>query len=203
MVPEKREHPKEKEGLHPRNLHRNRYDFEELIRSWPELDRFVAKNKFKDLSVDFFDPEAVKALNRALLKHCYGIDYWDIPEGYLCPPVPGRADYLHYLADLLAIRNNGKIPKGSQVRCLDVGTGANCIYPLLGNRIYGWSFVGSDIDPEAIRNASHIVEKNPTLKPTIEIRLQADPNDIFNHLIKPGEYFDLALCNPPFHASAS
>ncbi len=54
MVPEKREHPKEKEGLHPRNLHRERYDFEKLIRSWPELANYVTKNKFQELSVDFF-----------------------------------------------------------------------------------------------------------------------------------------------------
>ncbi len=201
MVPEKREHPKEKEGLHPRNLHRERYDFEKLIRSWPELANYVTKNKFQELSVDFFDPEAVKALNKALLKHFYGLDYWDIPDGYLCPPVPGRADYLHYLADLLAIGNAGIIPEGSQVRCLDIGVGANCIYPLLGNRIFGWSFVGSDIDQEAIRNASHLVANNPNLKPAIELRLQSDPSDIFNHLIKPGEYFDLTLCNPPFHVS--
>ena len=203
MVPEKREHPKEKEGLHQRNLHRERYDFEELIRSWPELTPFVTKNKFQDLSVDFFDPEAVKSLNRALLKHYYGIDYWDIPSGYLCPPVPGRADYLHYLADLLAIQNDGKIPIGSEVRCLDIGVGANCIYPILGNRIYGWSFVGSDLDPLAIRNARQIVAKNTTLTGDIELSVQPDPNSIFNNILKPGEYFDLVLCNPPFHASAS
>ena len=203
MVPEKREHSKEKEGLHPRNLHRERYDFQELIRSLPELAPFVTKNKFQDLSVDFFDPDAVKTLNRALLMHFYGVDYWDIPTGYLCPPVPGRADYLHYLADLLANRNDGKIPVGSQVRCLDIGVGANCIYPILGNRIYGWSFVGSDLDPLAIRNAGQIVAKNTTMTGAIELRVQPDKNAIFKNILKPGEYFDLALCNPPFHSSAS
>jgi len=32
------------------------------------------------------------------------------------------------------------------VRGLDIGTGASAIYPLLGARVYGWSFLGTDID---------------------------------------------------------
>ena len=204
MHPDKRDHPKIKAGLHPRNLHLERYDFEVLTGCWPELSNFVTKNKFGDLSIDFFDPKAVKTLNRSLLKYFYGMDYWDIPDGYLCPPVPGRADYLHHLADLLASCNNGKIPVGSQVRCLDIGVGANCIYPILGNRVYGWSFVGSDIDPAAIQNAGKLVDENPVLtNGGIELRIQPNREDIFNHLVQPGEYFDLVLCNPPFHASPS
>ena len=41
-------------------------------------------------------------LNRAILMHHYGVKSWDIPAGYLCPPIPGRADYIHSVADLLA-----------------------------------------------------------------------------------------------------
>ena len=26
---------------------------------------------------------------------------------------------------------------------LDIGTGANCVYPLLGASIYGWNFIGT------------------------------------------------------------
>ena len=44
----------------------------------------------------------MKALNKALLAHFYAVKHWDIPDGFLCPPVPGRADYVHHLADLLA-----------------------------------------------------------------------------------------------------
>ena len=68
-------------------------------------------NQFGDESVDFANPAAVKALNRALLRQDYGLDYWDIPAGYLCPPIPGRADYVHYLADLLAADRGGGAPR--------------------------------------------------------------------------------------------
>jgi len=98
MLPKKKEHPKEKSRLHPRNKHRERYDFKLLIESSPELAQFVKMNIYNDESIDFFNPDAVKALNKALLKYFYDIENWDIPEGYLCPPIPGRADYIHHIA---------------------------------------------------------------------------------------------------------
>ena len=201
MIQKKREHPKEKTRLHPRNRHRERYDFKMLVESCPELAPFVKLNIYGDESVDFFDPQAVKMLNKALLKHDYGVDAWDIPPDYLCPPIPGRADYIHYMADLLSTRNYGKIPKGDQIRCLDIGVGANCVYPLIGNREYGWSFTGSDIDPAALESAGRIIAMNPALKDKVELRLQVQPNDIYFGIIKKEEFFDLAVCNPPFHGS--
>lgn len=203
MPSEKKEHPKEKTALHPRNRHRERYDFKNLIGSYPELRPFVKLNDYGDESIDFFDPIAVKNLNRALLKHFYKIDFWDIPQNYLCPPIPGRADYIHYVADLLAIENKNVVPRGHQINCLDVGVGANCIYPIIGTKEYDWSFVGADIDPAAIASARNIVEMNPGLKGRIGLRLQPHPKQIFEGVIQEGEYFDLTVCNPPFHASAA
>lgn len=190
--------PAEKAGLHPRNRHRDRYDFKQLIAASPELATFVSLNQYGDESIDFADPAAVKALNRALLNHEYGITGWDIPAQYLCPPIPGRADYLHHLADLLG--DGGIIPRGESVRVLDIGVGANCVYPLIGHRSYGWQFVGTDIDPVALANAQRILDANH-LGDTIELRLQASPSAIFKGVMRPGEAFDLTLCNPPFHAS--
>jgi len=77
---EKRKHPTIKSKLHPRNKHRERYDFSSLIKSLPELAPFVKPNKYGDESIDFFDPDAVLMLNRALLKHYYHIDFWEIPK---------------------------------------------------------------------------------------------------------------------------
>src|SRR5204863_6745415 len=91
-----------KEGLHPRNRFRNRYDFSKLIECRPALAAFVSKNAHGDESIDYGNADAVKTLNQALLKHGYDLSTWDIPPGYLCPAVPGRSDYLHHLADLLA-----------------------------------------------------------------------------------------------------
>lgn len=192
----------DKGQLHPRNRHQGRYDFPALIKTCPELAAFVIINPYGKESIDFANPAAVKVFNRALLKQFYGIAHWDIPADYLCPPIPGRADYLHYLADLLATDNPGEIPRGAAVRALDIGVGANCIYPLLGNREYGWRFVGADIAPQAIASAKTIVQSNPGLNEQIELRLQPDAGHIFNGLLQPEERFELTLCNPPFHASA-
>lgn len=191
----------DKQRLHPRNRHRERYDFTQLVRSCPELVPFVAINAYGDASIDFADPTAVRTLNRALLAHFYGVTHWEIPANYLCPPVPGRADYIHYLADLLASCNARVIPRGCEVRALDIGTGANCIYPILGSREYGWRFLGSDIDPAALASALKVVQGNPGLAEVIELRLQTSPARILRGLLREGETFDLTLCNPPFHAS--
>lgn len=201
MLHKKKEHPKEKTSLHTRNKHRGRYDFKLLTASCPELAKFVRLNDYDDESIDFFNPEAVKMLNKALLKHYYGIAYWDIPPHYLCPPIPGRADYIHHIADLLAGCNNGNIPKGNKIKCLDIGVGANCIYPIIGNKEYGWSFIGSDIDEVSIDSANKIIELNLFLKGEIELRLQTECKDIFKGIIQKDEYIDLTVCNPPFHAS--
>ena len=186
-----------KSNLHPRNKHKARYDFEKLIKACPELKPFVIINKYKDQSISFFDPNAVKMLNKALLKLHYQIDHWEIPENYLCPPIPGRADYLHYVADLL-----GENEKNENVKCLDIGVGANCIYPIIGVQEYGWHFVGTDIDPVAIEYAVKVVEANPVLKNKIEIRLQKNKSKFFKGMIQEDEKFDVTICNPPFHISA-
>jgi len=193
--------PTVKENLHPRNSHRLGYDFKQLCKSSPLLKRFVSPNQHGDESIDFSDPDAVKALNKALLKQYYQVDGWDIPEGYLCPPIPGRADYLHYAADLLSELNNGIIPRGNKINVLDIGMGANCVYPLIGSSVYGWRFVGTDIDPVAIRSAKDIVSLNDQFKDKIVLRLQTNKANIFKGVIKQGEGFDITICNPPFHAS--
>lgn len=200
MLQNKKEHPKIKSQLHPRSKHRGRYDFKELCKSCPELLPFIIQNKYNDVSINFFDQKAVRELNRALLKYHYGINYWDIPENYLCPPIPGRADYIHCIADLLS--TGGRITSGKSIKCLDIGVGANCIYPIIGVKEYDWSFVGSDIDPLSIKSASKIVDSNPELKDNIQIRLQNNSTAIFKGIIQKDEHFDVTLCNPPFHGSA-
>jgi 23S rRNA (adenine1618-N6)-methyltransferase len=189
----------EKDNLHPRNLHRSRYDFKSLIKACPELASFVSVNKYGNESIDFANSNAVKFLNKAILRHSYRINYWDIPADFLCPPIPGRADYIHYLADLLSI--NGEIPTGASVRGLDIGTGANCIYPIIGHQTYGWSFVATDVNVKALASAQLIIEKNQELTESVSFRLQKTSSDIFNGIVQPGEKFDFTMCNPPFHAS--
>lgn len=187
--------------LHPRNFHNNRYDFTTLIKSQDSLKEFVKPNKYGDLSIDFANPDAVIALNKALLSHFYGIKNWEIPKGYLCPPIPGRADYIHHIADLLASSNNGKIPKGKAIKGLDVGVGANCIYPIIGVSVYGWQFLGSDIEKNSIESVLNIINSNEILKENIKVLHQENPSNIFVNIINKDEKYDFTLCNPPFHKS--
>jgi 23S rRNA (adenine1618-N6)-methyltransferase len=192
----------EKENLHPRNAHRQGYNFEQLMKATPELRRFVKRNEHDVESINFSDAEAVKTLNKSLLKKTYNISDWDIPEGYLCPPIPGRADYIHYVADLLGETDKGSIPRGKKIKILDIGTGANCIYPIIGSTVYDWHFVGTDIDPIAIRSAKDIIAANKHLKEHILLRQQTNKHNIFKGIVLNGEGFDATICNPPFHASA-
>lgn len=187
--------------LHAANLHQGNYDFKALCACSEPLKAYLRKNPKGLLTIDFSDADAVLALNQALLKFYYHVDFWQIPKGYLCPPIPGRADYIHYLADLLAKNNDGKVPEGKQIKVLDIGVGANCIYPIIGSQRYGWSFVGSDIDIVALKTAELISHSNTNLKPFIKLRLQKNKTSIFESIIKKGEKFTLTLCNPPFHAS--
>lgn len=188
-----------KPGLHPRNRHRNRYDFAELTQTTPALSAFLRQGPHGETTIDFACPLSVKTLNQALLASFYRVNTWDIPEGFLCPPVPGRADYIHHLADLLAEDSAGVIP--SEASVLDIGFGANCIYPLIGQHEYGWRFTGSETDGEALRNAARILEANPELQRMIRLRRQKESQQIFAGIIHKNEFFDATLCNPPFHDS--
>lgn len=188
--------------LHIRNKHRHGYDFAKLIKAVPDFSPFVERNQYGNLSIDFADPDAVRMLNKALLLTYYQLSYWDIPIDYLCPPIPGRADYMHYLADLLAEDNQHIMMTGKKVQVLDIGMGANMIYPIIGRAEYGWSFVGSDINPTAIKVASLITKTNSLLKGSVQCRLQKNRSAIFDGIIQPKEFYMLTLCNPPFHASA-
>lgn len=196
--------------LHPRNPHQGRYDFKALCAVSSALKPFVKRSPKGLATIDFANPKAVIALNQALLKTEYGIQSWHIPKGFLCPPIPGRADYIHYLADLLAKHNpvEGKkklaqrVPKGPTVKVLDIGTGANCIYPILGSQSYGWSFVGTDINSEAIASAKAILHANSNLTDKVKIVQQKEQQSIFKGIIRKHDSYDLTMCNPPFHRSA-
>jgi 23S rRNA (adenine1618-N6)-methyltransferase len=191
-----------KPGLHPRNRHACRLDFERLRGASPDLRAHLRQAPHGGLTIDFGDPRAVRALNRSLLADAYGIRGFDLPPGYLCPPVPGRADYVHHAADLLAADHGGRVPRGPGVRVLDVGTGASAIYPLVGHSEYGWSFVGTDVDEAALAAAARVLAANPGLADAIVLRRQADPRAAFAGVVHAGEHFDLVMCNPPFYTSA-
>lgn len=191
----------EKVRLHIRNKNRERYDLEALKVAVPELADHITINKYDAQSVDFANPVAVKLLNKALLNHYYGIKNWEFPVENLVPPIPGRADYLHYMADLLGQSNFGELPEGDTIKVLDIGVGASCIYPIIGVTEYGWNFIGSDIDAQSIESSTNIVNSNPSLEGKVECRLQKDPKAFFTGILSKDEKIDFSMCNPPFHSS--
>lgn len=186
---------------HSRNKHKNGYDFKTLCLSTPELSKHLITKPNEEVTINFSLPEAVKTLNKALLESHYRIKEWELPPNYLCPGVPGRVDYIHYLADLLKSTVNVVDINSNKVKLLDIGTGASCIYPLLGASEYNWKFIASDIDPISIDNANRILSANAQLKNNVTCRLQTDENFVFKGIIHQDEFFAFTLCNPPFHQS--
>lgn len=187
--------------MHQRNKNKDKYNLEEMVKTSPELAQYIIITPAKSKSIDFSNPRAVKALNRAILQHYYGIGYWDFPDNNLCPAIPGRAEYIHLVSDLLAKDNAGQVPKGKGIKCLDIGTGAGCVYPIIGVTEYGWSFIGSEVDKASIQSAEKIAVDNPSLVQNIGFRHQTHPNHIFHKIIRNEDLFDITICNPPFHAS--
>ncbi len=182
-------------NLHKKNKHRSGYDFLILCNTNPLLKEFVFVNKYKNETIDFSNPAAVKELNRSLLFSYYKVSFWDFPSDNLCPPVPGRVDYIHYLADLLK-----SVSITENIKVLDIGIGASCIYPILGNAEYGWDFTGTDIDNKSLECADQIIRKN-NLTEAIDLRYQTDSSQIFKGILNSSDKFSATICNPPFYRS--
>lgn len=185
-----------KKGLHKSNAHNKGYDFKALVQSYPELEEVLIQNVAGEPTIDFANPKAVKLLNSALLKQHYNIAFWEFPDDNLCPPIPGRVDYIHHLNDLI---KTSEIKEG--VKVLDIGTGASCIYPLLGAKVYGWNFVGTDISKQSLGYARHIVRKNE-LQKYIQFKFQPNSEHIFEGILTEDDMFTVTMCNPPFYTSA-
>lgn len=183
--------------MHKNNKHKTGYNFEKLISVFPELENHVSINKQGTETIDFANPKAVKMLNTALLKADYGLNFWEFPNANLCPPIPGRADYIHVINDLLQASVISQ-----KVTVLDIGTGATCIYPLLGNAEYNWNFVASDCDETALVFAEKIISENK-LTANIQLRKQKEVAHIFENIITKTDRFDASLCNPPFYKNES
>ncbi|KAL4858898.1 U6 small nuclear RNA (adenine-(43)-N(6))-methyltransferase [Chlorella vulgaris] len=136
-------------------------DFRALAARYPSMLPFLAS---KGGVYDFTDPAACRELTHVLLAEDFGIQWW-LPLGQLVPPVTNRVNYIHWLEDLLSLSK----PEGP-VTGLDIGCGANLIYPLLGAVLCGWSFVGADVTAAALRWAARNLGANPHLAQLIEVR---------------------------------
>lgn len=183
--------------MHNNNIHKDGYNFDDLVKANVFLKKFVFKNEYDKISIDFSNSQAVYHLNKALLIKHYGVLNWDIPKNALCPPIPSRAEYIHIINDLIK-----KIPNQTDViKGLDIGVGTNCIFPILGNSIYGWKFKGTDVDENAISFAKLNIKQNPRIDKHVTIVHQNDKSHIFKGIINDEEDFQFSVCNPPFYSS--
>ncbi|RMB59503.1 23S rRNA (adenine(1618)-N(6))-methyltransferase RlmF [Dokdonia sinensis] len=177
--------------MHDNNIHKENYNFKTLVKSVPELQPHL-KSITGKTTIDFNDASAVFLLNKALLLSHYDIRDWSIPENYLCPPIPGRVDYIHHLKDLI---------NKNDVKGLDIGTGASLIYPLLSASVYDWEMTGVEVDETAFKKAKENLSHNPHLASKINIIHQKDRGNIFKGAIAEEEFYEFTMCNPPFYAS--
>lgn len=174
--------------MHKRNLHRLGYDFNRLVTARPQIAPFIIDSPTGAKTIDFSNGEAVLEFNRSLLALHYGIKNLRLPDHGLAPAIPGRADYIHHLADLLG--------KGDK-KGLDIGCGASAIYCLLGNAIYNYEMVGVDVDDQSVAFA----KKNTSKIEGIEIRNQVNRSFVLKGILRDDEKFDFVMCNPPFYTS--
>ena len=193
----KRNHP---EALEPCEESCNRdANFDESTR--PASDG--KQPRASSWTIDWRDPAALRALTQTLLLHDFGLR-WDIPANRLCPTVTNRLNYIHWIEDLLEVGKNTKISSDSRsasVWGLDVGTGASCIYPLLGCKLHkDWKFWCTEIDSESIASAQRNVLRNQ-LQDRIHCVRAKERSDIFDPIFSQESappLFSFSMCNPPF-----
>ena len=105
----------------------------------------------------------------------------------MVPPIPGRADYVHHIADLLqnctSNENDAEIPKGSGVIGFDIGTGASCINATIAASVYGWRMIASDINLSSLESAQNIIHANGH-DDLIDLRHQLYSASIFDGILQ-------------------
>ena len=134
-----------------------------------------------------------RTLTKVLLKKDFGLE-WDLPDTHLAPGLPGRINYLNWVHEVLKILTKDT----SEVTGIDIGTGASCIYPLLGHSLYKWKFIATDIDPESVQCAKENVERNG-LEQWITVCQRTDEQPLLEG-VSPSPV-DFSMCNPPFFSS--
>lgn len=186
-------------SMHTRNRYKDKPpDFAYLASKYPEFKQHVQVNLSGRVSVNFKDPEAVRALTCTLLKEDFGL-HIDIPLERLIPTVPLRLNYIHWVEDLIAQQN--ALANGSAIWGIDIGTGASCIYPLLGATLNGWYFIATEVDDVCYSYAKKNVEQN-NLSALIKVVKVPQKTLLLDALEEESEViYDFCMCNPPFFAN--
>ncbi|XP_005987545.2 RNA N6-adenosine-methyltransferase mettl16 isoform X1 [Latimeria chalumnae] len=185
-------------SMHPRNRYKDKPpDFAKLASKYPEFKQHVHVNLAGRVSLNFKDPEAVRALTCTLLKEDFGLAI-DIPLERLIPTVPLRLNYIHWVEDLIGHHDT---EKSEPRRGIDIGTGASCIYPLLGATMNGWYFLATEVDDMCFNYAKKNVEQN-NLFDLIKVVKVPQKTLLMDALKEESSIiYDFCMCNPPFFAN--
>jgi len=185
--------------MHLQNPYSKRYDLKRLVKHYAALQKHLVLNPSGEETIDFSSSSAVYALNKALLLADFKLEDYHLPTGYLIPPIPGRLDYLLHVRDFLSEKFNVAID--AKLHGLDIGTGANGIYCILGAQHFNWTMVGTESDAKAVEIAIANIKLTKALQDKVELRHQKNKSFLFKTIIQSQERFDFTICNPPFHSS--
>lgn len=124
------------------------------------------------------------ALTRALLRADWGLT-WEGPRDRLVPPVPNRLNYILWIEDLVASRAAmlRAPPLPGPVLGVDVGTGASCIFPLLGHAACGWNFAATEVDADSLVWATRNVAAN-ALSECVTLSLVSPEGDVLGSVVR-------------------
>ncbi|KAJ3589976.1 hypothetical protein NHX12_007933 [Muraenolepis orangiensis] len=184
-------------SMHPRNRYKDTPpDFAYLASKYPEFQQHVHTSIAGRSMLNFKEPEAVRALTCTLLKEDFGLSI-AIPLERLIPTVPLRLNYIHWVEDLVG--GQGQPRKG-----IDIGTGASCIYPLLGATMNGWYFLATEVDDICFDYATKNVAQNNLSelikgKPMVKVPHKTLLMDALKE--ETTIVYDFCMCNPPFFAN--
>lgn len=185
-------------SMHARNRYKDKPpDFAYLASKYPDFKQHIQINLNGRVSLNFKDPEAVRALTCTLLREDFGLSI-DIPLERLIPTVPLRLNYIHWVEDLIGHQDSDRT---TVRRGIDIGTGASCIYPLLGATLNGWYFLATEVDDMCFNYAKKNVEQN-NLSDLIKVVKVPQKTLLMDALKEESEIvYDFCMCNPPFFAN--
>ena len=176
-----------------------RPDFLTLIKEFPELKKYKLKqneDNEDEFQFDWSNNELSLLMDKSILNYYFNIKYYDIPKGFLIPPIPSRINYINLINSIIT-----KLIKDIDIKNIigiDIGTGANIIYPILGYSIYKWKFICTEINKEAYNNAKLILQKN-NLENNINIIKQNNKDNIFISILNRENKYIFSMCNPPYY----
>jgi 23S rRNA A1618 N6-methylase RlmF len=136
-------------------------NFEELSRWNPVFARAweATRQQQRETQKTFsacVSQEFTMALTRALLKTYLDLQLPYLETNHLCPPVPNRFFYLHWIHSELLPQLGPRNPLFG----MDVGSGATAIYSLLAAKFFNCHMFTTEIDPAAASMALQNVQAN-------------------------------------------